>query len=337
MTDAALVLRARGRDELAFRRLLDRHQDLIGIHVSKYFAPGADRDDLVQEAQHGFFKAVRDYKAGQGSGFRNFASLCVERQVVTAVMTATRRKHEPLNAACSYDAPISPGAEEDLTLADLLADPRALEPAEQLAQGEQLLALTAAIDQLTPLEHKALIGVALEGESYEALAAAAGVSEKTIDNALQRSRRKLVRLVGVGADGVEAQAARPLHPQPNTGGPLPPRPRQRRLGRAGSVPRPTHPTGGGTHMSIVDSIDAERSSVKEEIDALEAQLGSRREQLDGLEQLREQAVELTARKAEGGGACLRRHHHQRRTDRQLRPARLPVAQPRPRRSGSGRS
>jgi RNA polymerase sporulation-specific sigma factor len=187
-----LVLRARSGDELAFRRLLDRHRDLIGWSVRMYGGKGLARQDYEQEALIGLHKAVRDYRADRESSFRNFAALCIKRQVITALKTATRRKHEPLNEAASLDAPLP--ADPDGSLGDLVSDRRSTvpDPVEHVEQVESLHELSVAIrERLTDVEYACLRLWAGGGLEYQDIAGRLGVGEKTVDNALQRVQRKL--------------------------------------------------------------------------------------------------------------------------------------------------
>ena len=206
MTDLVLVERAKGGDELAFRRLLDRHRDLIEIHVSRYFVPGGDRDDLFAEGLFGLYKAVRDFDAGYRTTFRGFASLVISRQVTTAVKTATRNKHTPVNHGVPIDIPLAQGQR---TLSETFADPRTVEPFDILAERQEVAELVDALGALSPLEQAAVVGFA-EGRSYGEIASEAGANYKAVDNALQRGRRKLGRLIGV-APGVRAEAKARRH------------------------------------------------------------------------------------------------------------------------------
>lgn len=191
MTDAALLLRCRGGDELAFRRLVDRHDDLIEPTVRRYFGPGLDRDDLRQEALVGLHNAVRDYKAHRHSAFRGFARLCIERQVITAVKTATRRKHAPLSEAWPLDVPVSKRmAEGDTyTLAELVPDIKA-DVVDLLDVRSKLARLKRAVWALSELERDVVLAIAT-GASYEEISVDLDVSLKSVDNAIQRARAKL--------------------------------------------------------------------------------------------------------------------------------------------------
>jgi RNA polymerase sporulation-specific sigma factor len=193
VTDAQLVLLARGGDEVAAQRLVRRHRDVIGFHVRDYFAPGLERDDLFAEGLLGLTKAIRDYRPDRDSGFRNFADLCIKRQILTAVNTARRKKHTPLNGAASLQAPV--GDDDGSTLGDLLPS-HLRQPIELLEADEEREKLEAGFRSLTPLEYRSIQGVA-DGIPYVAIADGLGVEEKVIDNAAQRARRKLSTALAV--------------------------------------------------------------------------------------------------------------------------------------------
>jgi RNA polymerase sigma-H factor len=193
MTDAALVLQARGGDHLAGQMLVRRHGDLAGFHASNYFAPGLEKDDLKQEGLLGLAKAIRDYRSDRQSSFRNFASTCVERQVITAVKAATRKKHKALNTATSLDAPLG---EDGSTLSELLSDDYLPSVAASVQSNEDGRKLGRALMLLTPLERHSIIGVA-NGWPYEEIARNLHTSAKAVDNAVQRARRKLASALDV--------------------------------------------------------------------------------------------------------------------------------------------
>lgn len=189
--DAALILRARGGDELAFRRLRDRYEDIVRRSLSRYFPPaGMQWDDLRQEAAFGFFKAVRDYKPGESS-FRSFASLCIERQLITAVKLGNRVKQQVLNESRSMDATI-PGSEGRVTLGETIPAPEREQPEQVVGQRGEIRALVGGVRQLSEMEREAAVGVA-EGRSYNEISDRTGLNHKQIDNAHQRSQRKLAR------------------------------------------------------------------------------------------------------------------------------------------------
>ena len=199
MSDAELILRARGGDELAFQRLVDHHRDRIRGIAGIYFLPGGSDDDLRQEALVGFHKAVRDYKPERNSSFPSFASLCIRRQVMRAVKTANTGKHQPLNERRDLSRPDAAGEEPmdpeegSWAYADTDAD-----PLHRLIQGEDWDEVRRLCLTLSPLEGEVL-GLFLSDYDYNAIAAQIDCSHKTVDNALQRCRRKVSEGMAVAA------------------------------------------------------------------------------------------------------------------------------------------
>lgn len=178
--EAALIAAARDGDELAFRRLLDRHQGLLEGQARRFYLPGAGADDVLQEARIGFAKAVRCYRDDGGAGFGWFARLCVARQLAGAVTAARRPKHQPLSRAVGGEQ--AERAWERLPERDAASD-RAL-------VRERLAELRAATDGLSALERQ-LLGHALLGWSSGEAAQRLGLRRKSADNALQRARGKI--------------------------------------------------------------------------------------------------------------------------------------------------
>lgn len=192
-SDLELVAAVQGGDPAAFDRLVDRYQRFVRSRTRGYFIVGGDREDLEQEALIGFYKSVRDFKPELQASFRAFAELCINRQIITAIKAATRKKHEPLNQAVSFWAP-RPGhdgedhEDEIPAAADATAD-----PAEQLVALERLTTTHAALaGSLSPLEVEVLTHY-LDGRSYDLIAVAVGRHAKAVDNALQRVKRKLTQ------------------------------------------------------------------------------------------------------------------------------------------------
>ncbi len=191
--DLELVAAAQAGNADAFDVLVDRYRRFVRSRSRGYFLVGGDRDDLEQEALIGFYKAVRDFNPDLQASFRGFAELCINRQLITAIKTATRKKHHPLNQSVSFSASRSDDGDErsddDLIIAaELLSD-----PAEQLVAQEQVDATHAALAaSLSPLEVEVLTRY-VGGASYEAIAADVGRHVKAVDNALQRVKRKLAQ------------------------------------------------------------------------------------------------------------------------------------------------
>jgi RNA polymerase sporulation-specific sigma factor len=193
LADLQLVVRARNGDEQALDLLIRRYTGFVRLKASSYFLAGGDAEDLVQEGLIGLYKAVRDFRPDKETSFRSFAELCVTRQIITAIKTATRFKHAPLNTYVSFShTPAGQEAESDCTLGDALPGPTVDDPSICVISTEELQSLVFSLGTgLSKLEADAL-RLYLEGSSYEEMAAELGCDTKTIDNALQRVKRKVL-------------------------------------------------------------------------------------------------------------------------------------------------
>ena len=192
MGDEELVWRARGGYEPATERLLFKYRSLVEGKARAYFLIGADHEDVVQEGMIGLYKAIRDFSHDNLSAFRSFAELCITRHIITAVKTAARQKHCPLNSYLSIDMP---AADDDptCTLRDCVAAQERLQPEEQLLGRELRAEVCRHISrELSPLEAEALLRY-IEGQTYHDIARALGRQVKQIDNALQRAKKKMGR------------------------------------------------------------------------------------------------------------------------------------------------
>jgi RNA polymerase sigma-H factor len=187
-------MRARNGDEGARDLLIRRYTGFVRLKASSYFLAGGDSEDLVQEGLIGLFKAVRDFRADKETSFRSFAELCVTRQIITAIKTATRFKHAPLNSYVSFShTPAGQDGDGDCTLGDALPGPGVDEPSVCVISTEELQSLVFTLGTgLSRLESEAL-RLYLDGRSYEEMAVELGCDTKTIDNALQRVKRKILQ------------------------------------------------------------------------------------------------------------------------------------------------
>jgi RNA polymerase sporulation-specific sigma factor len=194
LEDLQLVIRARNGDNLALDQLMRRYTSFVRLKASSYFLAGGDGEDLVQEGLIGLYKAVRDFRADKETSFRSFAELCVTRQIITAIKTATRFKHAPLNTYVSFShTPAGQESESDCTLGDALPGPGVDDPSVCVISTEELQSLVFCLGSgLSQLESEAL-RLYLEGLSYEDMAEELGCDTKTIDNALQRVKRKILQ------------------------------------------------------------------------------------------------------------------------------------------------
>ena len=192
LADLQLVMRARNGDGKALDELIRRYHGFVRLKASSYFLAGGDADDLIQEGLIGLYKAVRDFSP-ELSSFRSFAELCVTRQIITAIKSATRFKHAPLNTYVSFShTPAGQEHEGDCTLGDALPGPSVDDPSVCVISTEELQSLVFTLGTgLSKLEADAL-KLYLEGESYETMAERLGCDTKTIDNALQRVKRKVL-------------------------------------------------------------------------------------------------------------------------------------------------
>src|ERR1700690_4558053 len=139
LEDLQLVLRARNGDGVALDALMRRYHGFVRLKASSYFLAGGDSDDLIQEGMIGLYKAMRDYRTDRESSFRNFAELCITRQIITAVKTATRNKHTPLNQYVSFSSPAGSGADEEApTLDEILPGSTVHDPVNQVISSEEL-------------------------------------------------------------------------------------------------------------------------------------------------------------------------------------------------------
>lgn len=190
-TDVTLVQAYRRGSEAALQALLLRYHHFVRLKASSYFLAGGDAEDLVQEGMLGLYKAVRDYRDDLAS-FRSFAELCITRQIITAIKTATRQKHVPLNGYISFSQASGDVAEEgDCSLADVLPGPAAHDPVNQVISAEEVASLTSCLTgTLSALEGRVL-RLYLQGLSYEQVAGRLECDCKTVDNALQRIKRKV--------------------------------------------------------------------------------------------------------------------------------------------------
>ena len=192
MTDEQVVVLAQETDSPALEYLLNKYKNFVRTKARSYFLIGADHEDIVQEGMIGLYKAIRDYKAEKLSSFRAFAELCVTRQIITAIKTATRQKHIPLNSYISLNKPIYE-EDSDRTLLDVITEEGMSNPEEMIIDREDLSMIEGRIGQmLSDLEKDVLVRY-MEGKSYVEIAGEMNRHVKSIDNALQRIKRKLLK------------------------------------------------------------------------------------------------------------------------------------------------
>src|SRR4029453_18280306 len=192
LEDLQLVVKARNGDQAALDALIRRYTGFVRLKASSYFLAGGDPEDLIQEGLIGLYKAVRDFRHDKETSFRSFAELCVTRQIITAIKTASRFKHAPLNSYISFShTPAGQDPDGEWPLGDALPGSHVNAPVVSVISTEELQSLVFCLGTgLSQLESDAL-RLYLEGASYEDMAEELGCDTKTIDNALQRVKRKI--------------------------------------------------------------------------------------------------------------------------------------------------
>ena len=192
LEDGFLIALAKQGNPDAYERLVRRYYGFVRLKASSYFLAGGDSDDLIQEGLVGLYKAIRDYRTDRESSFRNFAELCITRQIITAVKTATRNKHTPLNQYVSFSSsPAGSSGENEPTLDEVIPGSTVHDPVNQVISSEELRALVACLSTvLSDLESRVL-SLYLDGHSYEDVGRRLECDTKTVDNALQRVKRKV--------------------------------------------------------------------------------------------------------------------------------------------------
>jgi RNA polymerase sporulation-specific sigma factor len=186
-----LILAAQAGDERASAALVAKYRSFVRCKARSYFLAGADRDDVVQEGMIGLYKAIRDYRADRQSSFRSFAELCVTRQLITAIKTASRQKHGPLNTYVSLQRSATTEEEGDRVLSDILAARDVCDPAEIVISAWEAASIKEGFTEaLSGFESNVLV-LYMEGKSYNDIADRLGRHPKAVDNALQRVKRKV--------------------------------------------------------------------------------------------------------------------------------------------------
>ena len=199
--DEQIAELARDNDAQAQEYLLNKYKNFVRAKARSYFLIGADREDIVQEGMIGLYKSIRDFRSSKLTSFRAFAELCITRQIITAIKTATRQKHRPLNSYVSLNKPVY-DEESDRTLIDVLSSGKVSNPEDIFIGKEDFSTIeTKMTKMLSPLEMKVLQKY-IEGKSYQEISSELDRSVKSVDNALQRVKNKLEKLIAA-----EAQAA----------------------------------------------------------------------------------------------------------------------------------
>ncbi|WP_058300179.1 RNA polymerase sporulation sigma factor SigH [Gorillibacterium timonense] len=196
LTDEDNVEAVRAGNSDALEHLINKYKNFVRAKARSYFLIGADREDIVQEGMIGLYKSIRDFRGDKLASFKAFAELCITRQIITAIKTATRQKHIPLNSYVSLDKPIY-DEESDRTLLDVICGPKVTDPEELIINQEEFSGLEDKMGEiLSDLERRVLM-LYLDGRSYQEIAVDLDRHVKSIDNALQRVKRKLEKYLEV--------------------------------------------------------------------------------------------------------------------------------------------
>jgi RNA polymerase sporulation-specific sigma factor len=191
LDDSYLVALAKQGSSQAYDTIVRRYYGFVRLKASSYFLAGGDHEDLVQEGLVGLYKAVRDFRTDRESSFRNFAELCIHRQIITAVKTASRNKHTPLNRYVSFATSPAGSTDGDATLDEALPGPSAHDPVNQVISSEELRALVACLSTVLSELESRVLALYLDGYSYQQVGRKLDCEAKTVDNALQRVKRKV--------------------------------------------------------------------------------------------------------------------------------------------------
>jgi RNA polymerase sporulation-specific sigma factor len=190
MEDEQIVELVHKGNSEALDYLIHKFRQFVRVKARSYFLIGADREDIVQEGMIGLFKAIRDYKDDKSTSFKAFAELCITRQIITAIKTATRQKHIPLNSYISLDKPVF-DEESDRTLMDMLTGSQSLNPEELIISQEEFDRIEVKMNELLSDLEREVLALYLDGQSYQEISDELNRHVKSIDNALQRVKRKL--------------------------------------------------------------------------------------------------------------------------------------------------
>lgn len=195
MTDEDLVEITKTGDKMAFEYLLNKYKELVNIKVSKYYIVGAEKDDIVQEGLIGLFKAIKSYKSNMQNSFKSFANMCIERQLITAIKSSNRQKHLPLNSYLSLN--ISAYDEEegksDTALIDVFNNTIVEDPLDTITKKEYFQTIESTIDKTLSDFEKKVLNKYINGKSYVEIAEDLDAPVKSIDNAIQRIRKKAIK------------------------------------------------------------------------------------------------------------------------------------------------
>lgn len=197
VVDEDVIRDAKAGDPQALEFLINKYKSFVRAKARTYFLIGADREDIIQEGMIGLYKAIRDFRGDKLSSFRAFAELCITRQIITAIKTATRQKHIPLNSYVSLNKPIF-DEESDRTLLDVISEENISDPEEMIINREEFNGIEVKMGEILSGLEWEVLSLYLQGKSYQEVAEELDRHVKSIDNALQRVKRKLEKYLEEG-------------------------------------------------------------------------------------------------------------------------------------------
>ena len=195
MSDEDLITVIKSGDKFALEFLIEKYKELVNMKVSKFFMIGAEKEDIVQEGLIGLFKAVKNYNPDMQNSFKTFANLCIERQLITAIKSSNRQKHMPLNSYLSLNTTAYED-DDDTSVLDVLNTHQMEDPLDTITKKEYYKTVEVAIDKSLSDFEKKVLNRYMQGESYVQIAEKLDAPVKSIDNAIQRIRKKAIRSIG---------------------------------------------------------------------------------------------------------------------------------------------
>lgn len=194
LSDEEVIASAQAGNNDALEYVINKYKNFVRARARTYFLIGADREDIIQEGMIGLYKAIRDFDGGKQASFRAFAELCITRQIITAIKTATRQKHIPLNSYVSLNKPVF-DEDSDRTLMDILGQGKIVDPEEMIINREDYVGMESRLGELLSSLEWEVLSLYLDGKSYQEIAGELDKQVKSIDNALQRVKRKLEKFL----------------------------------------------------------------------------------------------------------------------------------------------
>lgn len=192
-TDEQLISKIREGNEQALTYLLNRYKPLVNHKVSKFFIVGAEKEDIIQEGMIGLYKAIRSFDTKKQNSFKTFANMCVERQLITAIKTSTRQKHQPLNSYVSLNGSAYTNEEDSMELIETFNNKSVEDPLDTMMKEEFYKEVSSTIESSLSKFEKQVLDRFIQGESYEVIAQKVDAPVKSVDNAIQRIRKKAIK------------------------------------------------------------------------------------------------------------------------------------------------